>query len=150
MNEIFNINTGLWEPVELDKFGFAILEANDDQNTNKDSFEKLSIIKNETNCQDLAKNIPMPKKSIMAVFDCEAMQWVVNEEISIKKYFSSVVQEWPSWIQESDGLWYAPKDPPDDGFVYVWDEIAQDWHLLAPVQVDPPDQTPEDAVPYVK
>jgi hypothetical protein len=41
-------------------------------------------------------------------------------------------QPYPSWTWE-DGAWTAPVPYPDDGNFYVWDEEAQDWATVGPI-----------------
>lgn len=34
----------------------------------------------------------------------------------------------PSWVwNEAETTWKAPKDPPTDGYPYVWEEESLDW-----------------------
>lgn len=53
-------------------------------------------------------------------------QWVE----SIAPEYPSEQQEWPSWTQAEDGLWYAPVERPTPS--HFWDEVALDWIELTP------------------
>lgn len=135
-NYVYIPETDSWEPIELDEVGFPltadrVILSEAPENLAEET-ENLEYI--ET-CKQLAESIPAPVGALQAIFDCDAKKWVVNESISTRAYYSSLEQEWPSWQQAEDGLWYAPVDPPEINKLHVWDEIAQNWHLVAPQPV---------------
>lgn len=40
-----------------------------------------------------------------------------------------ISQPFPSWIRDDNNDWIAPIPYPEDGNLYNWDEVAQDWVL---------------------
>jgi len=40
------------------------------------------------------------------------------------------VKPFPSWSLDENSDWKAPKDYPDDGKDYAWDEENKDWELV--------------------
>lgn len=146
-NYIYIPETGNWEIVQLNEYGFPEKD---------EMLEPTAVVAqaNQTDnelfddCSELAKNHPIPEGMIMGTFDCETRTWYVDPSLTTRRYFASTTQEWPSWKQEPDNLWYAPVDPPSDGFVHVWDEVALGWHMIKPRLVPGFQIRPEGSVTY--
>lgn len=122
-NYIYIPETDSWSPVELNSAGFPIIEDEAEDVMSDNALLQPAIF---NNCEEMAKTIPVGDLA-MAIFDCDSMQWVSPDNFSTREHYSSKEQEWPSWYQDEDGLWYAPVDPPEKNATYAWDEISQQW-----------------------
>jgi hypothetical protein len=88
--------------------------------------------------EDLKVYYWMPKENAWAMmpygnkpegsFEWNALQgqWVE----AVPPQYPSEQQEWPSWIQGEDGLWYAPVERPTPS--HFWDEAQLNWIALNP------------------
>ena len=129
----FNEETGIWETIKLDDFGFPLTDERKQDIIKADIEREEMALKMEEEIESIFANAeiaagPKPVGFVVGL-DIVNLTWIPLTQIPAQELL------WESWIKKEDG-WYPPIDyPSNNPFEYMWDELEQAWIKFVPMEV---------------